>query len=207
MAALLGASEARCDDVYTVVVKKQEAKAQRRWSLAEWLETKEKIKLMDMWLALHTPSPFEFALSGDYRTGSGPGGNFTGWSASALAFATIFGLEAQFERAPQSRYHGLFHFRILGYSDQGTHITLQGGLRGIGGHRAPLAGVRTSLYLARFFGIEGLYRHYFESAGPERRYEAGAFIDFRYLRVYGGAYFEPLPVRSSGATLGTRFYF
>ncbi|MCM2279900.1 MAG: hypothetical protein NDJ89_17635 [Oligoflexia bacterium] len=210
-AAAVGAPAwVQADDVYTIVVKKQEAKAQKRWSLSEWLETKEKIRLMDMWLALHTPSPFEFSLGADYRTGNSPSGSFTGWSGSFAAYASIFGLEAQYEDSAARTFRGLFHLRIFGYSDQATQITLQTGLISRDGARAALAGVRTNIYLARFFGIEGLFRHVFESASGAslggKRFEAGAFIDFDFVRVTGSYFSEPSSALS-GASLGTRLYF
>src|SRR2546430_2360434 len=56
----------RADDIYTIVVKKQEEKAKTRWNISDWLETRDKMRLMDLWLAIHSPAPYEFFLSGAY---------------------------------------------------------------------------------------------------------------------------------------------
>jgi hypothetical protein len=202
-------SQALADDVYTVIVKKQEEKKLKRWSLSEWLETKEKMKLMDMWLALHTPSPFEFFINGEYQSPS------QGYALGMAAYASIVGLEVQREWISPPRTHALFHLRIFGFADQSTHITLQTGIRdearGDGAQpRSALFGARMSVYLLKYFGVEGLYRHYFETAGraSERRWEAGAFIDFNFVRVYGKYFNESSPLdHRQGPAIGMKFYF
>jgi hypothetical protein len=197
------ASPSYGDEVYTVIVKKQEKKELKKWTLAEWLATKEKMRLMDMWLALHTPSPYEFFIAGDYRHPSQYGGYFA-------AYASIVGLEYQREwvtGGPSTT--GLFHLRIFGYADQSTHITLQAGLRdpapGAPGHHA-LAGGRVSVFLLRYFGIEGLYRYNF-SPGNGQRWEAGAYIDFKFVRIYGKYISEDDAGPMKGSAFGTRIYF
>lgn len=205
---------AQADDVYTVIVKKQEEKKKARWSLSDWLETKEKIRLMDMWLALHTPSPFEFYTGLDYRTGSIAGSSDTGWGGEFAAYASIFGIGAQYESFQESRFHALFRVRIFGYHEQSTHIVLEGGLKQeIDGPRSPLMGAKLALYLHKYFGVEGLYRHYFDSASgsgaflpASNRFEGSAFIDFSFLRVYGTYFSEPISTRT-GSKFGLRFFF
>ncbi len=34
----------------------------KRWTLQEWLETKERNRMMDLWLAVNSPSPYEAML-------------------------------------------------------------------------------------------------------------------------------------------------
>jgi hypothetical protein len=213
-------SNASADDVYTVVVKKQEVKAKSRWTLSEWLETRDRMKLMDLWLALHSPSPYEFNLGGNYQLldQSAASQNNT-WEVFAGAFASIFGLEGRYEAGSLKRWFGIFNLRIFGYHDQGTNITLQGGVRGSESgsatYRNALAGVSLTIYLSRFFGVDGLFRYYFPST-PDgsgiiysgNRYQGGAFIDFKFLRVYGNYFIEGDGVLSMrGATLGTKIYF
>src|SRR5262245_4488691 len=104
-------TRAQADDVYTFVVKKQEEKAKRRWSLADWLDTLDRMRMMDLWLALHSPTPYEFFLSGAYvmpNNSSSPKGS----DLSFAAFASIFGLEGRRESIPTVRYHALFDLRI-----------------------------------------------------------------------------------------------
>jgi hypothetical protein len=216
---------ARADEVFTFIVKKQEKKAITRWSLTEWLETKERMKLMDMWLALHTPSPFEFFLGGEYQFDSLAGTSFNGTRFQLAAYASAFGLEVQREAWGDrgSRWLGLFHFRFFGYQAQGTNLTLEGGLKSEGSPRStsswrsPVVGLDMTLYIARYFGIEALLRRSFESTANDAgvklpastRWETGAFIDFSFVRVYGSYFSDAVsgPSDVTGAVAGTRIYF
>lgn len=49
--------------------KQQESREKTRWTLTQWLETKERIKAMDMWLQMMSEpkSPFQFSTSFWYR--------------------------------------------------------------------------------------------------------------------------------------------
>jgi hypothetical protein len=216
-------SRARADEVYTFVVKKQEEKVKTRWNLSDWLETRDKMRLMDLWLAIHSPTPYEFFLSGAYVIPS-ESGSSQGSDLAFAAYATIFGLEAKRESVPITRIHGIFDFRIFGYHDQSTNITLQAGVasRDIGGQsvRNALAGVRLDIYLARYFGIGGLYRHYYDSAPNSlfgsNRFEGQAFIDFQFLRLFGTYFSETTGASpasslvlgdSKGVNLGAKLYF
>lgn len=208
--ALTGRPALAAEDVYTVVIRKQEEKVQKRWTIADILETNKKIKLMDMWLALHSPSPFEFYLSGDYRSATEGGTAYTGWSGSFGAFASIAGLGVQYEKIRAARWAALFHLRIFGYHDQGPNLTLEAGLRETNDlgpvQRNAIAGGKMTVYFNRFFGLEGGYRHYFEPVAGQRL-EGGAFIDFRFVRVYGSAFTETSPVSRTGISAGTKIYF
>jgi hypothetical protein len=209
----------RADDVYTVVVKKQEIKQKNRWSLADWLETRDRMRLQDIWLAMHSPSPYEFYLGGNYQYSQTPAlGNSNTWEAFFAAYATIFGLEFRYESGIERRVFGIFNLRIFGFHDQSTNITLQGGVRETQNtafsFRNAFAGASITLYLARYFGIDGLYRYYIPSTPGVSgqvsgyRYQGGAFIDFRLIRVYGNYFYdEETHMTSSGATIGTKIYF
>jgi hypothetical protein len=197
------APAAHADEVYTFIVKKQEQKELKKWTLAEWLATKDRMRLMDMWLALHTPSPYEFFVSGDYQHPNQYGGAFA-------AYASLVGLEFQREWSEGGPANtGLFHLRIFGFADQSTHITLQAGVRdpspGSVPHHA-LAGARLAVFLLRYFGIEGLFRQNF-GPGTGQHYEGGAFIDFKFVRIFGKYFSEgDLPARK-GSAFGARIYF
>jgi hypothetical protein len=208
--ALATAVPAMADDVYTFVVKKQEEKKKTRWSLSEWLETRDRMQLMDLWLAMNSPSPYEFFIGGAYMAPSQAGAS-KGFELQAAAFATIFGLEFSRQSVPSTRTQGIFDLRIFGYHDQSTNITLQAGVAstdaGASSVRGALAGGRMDVYLAKYFGIGGLLRHYFDSTGGVpggNRYEGQAFIDFRFLRAYGTYYTES---GTNGVTVGARLYF
>src|SRR5690606_29986462 len=143
-----------------IIVKKQEEKVQSRWTLASWLETRDRMRLMDLWFALHAPSPYEFFIAGDYQITNTAPGSLRGRLAG---YVSIFGLEAQFEDT-LLRQHYIFHLRVFGYHAQSTNITLGGGVRreNDGGPYAnAFAEVDTTIYIAKYFGIEGLYRNYY----------------------------------------------
>lgn len=208
------------DDTYNFIVNKQEAKQKNRWSLSEWLDTRDRMRMMDLWLALHSPSPYEFYVAGLYRTGNlEAGGYYGGWNLTVAGYAYLFGVEFQRDWANTgNRSMGLVNFRIFGYHNQATNLTLQGGLQSDGGSGPALwngvAGAHMTLYLSKGFGVTGLYRHRFPRvtgiAASAWRGEVGAFIDFRFVRVLG-EYFTEVengnPAASfNGVQFGLRVY-
>jgi hypothetical protein len=190
----------QADDIITVVIKKEEEKRKTRWSLSEWLETRDKMRLMDLWLALHSPSPYEFFVGAE---GVFPSTSAQGALQSrvrAAAYASIFGFE--FSRdfggsATRAETQGQFNLRLLGYHAQGTNLTLFGGLRfqdAAGGSvRNGYTGTDLTFYISRFAGLQGQYRWNFgpvvnptalTASGAE--WNALGFVDFKFLRVFGG---------------------
>ena len=222
----LVAAPAHADDETVFIIKKQHEKELGRWSLEDWLETRDRMRLMDLWFALHTPSPYEFYFGGNYVWGPlGTGQWSSGWRGFVAAYASIFGLEVQREFSPGSpTWLALFHLRIFGLHAQATNLTLEGGARNVQGVLSswdPEVGVTLTLYLRKYFGIEGLYRHYFVSTiqGPSvpelgDRVEAGAFIDFSFCRIFAD-YFrnwqnvsgDTNTLITSGGELGTKIFF
>jgi hypothetical protein len=218
MLALMGATSARADDVYTITVRKQDDKAKNRWSLQDWLETRDKIRLMDLWLALHSPSPYEFFLDGENRFSDGlPGMPFSNWKTSFGAYASIFGIEGGRLFADRAESPLLLCLRIFGFHEQATNITLQGGtvLASDGsGFRNGVLGLRATFYLNRMAGVEGSFHHLFPStpndAGIERqgnRYSGGGFIEFSYLRLYAEYFTSTEAQYQPGFGTGLRFFF
>lgn len=214
-APALGQAESSGDDgVYTVIVKKQEQKKQQRWSLASWYETKEKIRLMDMWLALHTSySLYEFFIGGDTATlalrdpqGTTDSVERVIQRAEIGGYASIFGLQAQYIDLAQTEtgWDASFHFRLLGTAVQNTNLTLTYGIR----HRKEaastsefhnhFAGVSMTLYLHKVLGIEGLYKSYFPNTTKKDqtldggRTEVSLFLDYSLLRIYATWFEESL---------------
>lgn len=202
---------AHAEDVYTLIIRKQEKKEQSRWSLSQWLETRDRMRLMDLWLALNSLSPYEFFIGADYVSAEGLGAREGGMKISAAAYASIFGLGYERERLAELTTHQLaFNLRIFGYHVQGTNITLQGGLRYEDGFfgdtgRSTFAGVGTTIYLARHFGLEGVFRRYFQQ-NVGSRYQGGAFIDFRFVRV-GAHYFKDYSRSVDGIEGGLKLFF
>ncbi len=225
--ALLAPTTAQADDVYTIIVKKQEQKAKGRWSLAEWLDTRDKMRLMDLWLALHSPSPYEFFIGGDWRQeDSSALGKQMAVDVYAAAYASIFGLEVHKSFTSVDETLAQFNLRIFGYHAQGTNITGHAGLRfekKPDDLRNAFAGISANIYFTRFFGIEGLWRHHFTSVPGTTPYRVsgdhflgGAFIDFKFVRVYGNYFSKPETLDTgttsttrtrTGFSAGTRFYF
>lgn len=212
--------QCHADEAYTFIIKKQEAKEKNRWSLSDWLDTRDRMRVQDLWLAMHSPSPYEFYLGGNYQFNQVVGGpSFNPWEVSFVAFATIFGLEARYESGLNPKIFGIFDLRIFGLHDQATNLTLQVGLRNendpTGSYRNILAGASLTLYLARFFGISGLYRHFFPAQAPGYavslagdRFQGGAFLDFKFLRVFGDYFVDSeTQATTNGWVLGIRLYF
>ncbi len=215
------ARSALADDAYTFIIKKQDEKEKYRWNLADWLNTRDRMRVQDLWLALHSPSPFEFYLGGNLQFNQLiPGGSQGASEMFAGAFSSIFGLEGRYEMStPETRWFGIFNFRFFGYQDQSTNMTLQVGIRstddGYNIYRNALAGLSVTLYFSKYFGVEGLYRYYFLSTPIEsgvqyrgERIQGGGFIEFRFLRIFGGYIVDNESTSNmTGAQIGTKIYF
>lgn len=206
----------QADEVYTFVVKKQEEKKSTRWNLTDWLATRDRMRIQDLWLAKNLPNPYEFYLGGDYRFLSEPKDE-RDYRVVFAAYAKRFGLSIEKESEP-GRLNALLNFRLLGAHNQSTNLTVYGGMRSQSDpvtFRSGIAGVSLTLYLTKYFGVEGSFRHYL-SATPNadggkfsgNQAEANALIDFGFLRIYGGVLQQPLDAeRKNGYHLGTRLFF
>lgn len=195
------------------MVRKADEKYQSRWTLADWFETQRKTRLQDMWLAGNRGEDiYDFGFGGSFGTVSiFSNGSTTksdeveGRSAYVLAYATLVGIEARYwdfahsQAGSPEAEHGwrvALAVRLIGDSQQNTNLTLYGGSSyvqdGTGDiARAPFAGARATLYLTRAFGIDAAYDYRFATTtdlGAElegRRLEAGVFLDFAFLRLFG----------------------
>jgi hypothetical protein len=191
-------------DVYEVVVKKQEKKKSSRWTLQEWLATKERIRWMDLWLALHSSvNPFEFYLGAtrgqtEYSNDSNPGlEDFDSLQFHGAAYASITGLEAYMdqESGDDKRKGGQFNLRVFGNAHQSTHLNLFYGYEQwtiqSNDYERPYWGGQLQLYLTQFFGIRGNYRKFNEDESASgsfiegNKLKLGAFIDFAFFQVFG----------------------
>src|SRR4051812_10192033 len=84
--------------------QKAEKKATSRWTLQEWLEQKDRNRMMDLWLGMYSPSPYEFYVRGayqTYRTTYDPMSieekSYQSFSGGLGAYATIIGIEGGYE--------------------------------------------------------------------------------------------------------------
>lgn len=197
--------------------KSSEAKAAKRFSLQEWMEGKDRRAMMDMWLSINTPTPYEFMIGGTYsqytvntQVASTPTPTVTSLGKQSLsgemhAYATLVGVSAQYANNNEEGFNdmtGQFNLRIFGASTQATAITLHYGLRtrtaNDGGYRLnqQYPAVTLQIYLTKLFGIYGNYRYYFpitESYYGETNTDelnAGLFIEYGILRLFGNFYHE-----------------
>lgn len=205
------------DEVFTFVFEKQEQKSHYDWWLQDWLETQNKIRIMDLWLSLHSPSPYEFFVDGEYRAPTnGSTLPFNHGQLSAGAYATLVGLEAdQTLGAAQSETRVLAGLRVFGFSQQGTHLNLLGGLVNRAGQpestRSATVGTRLNLHIFRYAGLDASFYHDFPATpvptGSTNQYSLGAFIDFSALRVYGEYFSSSDPSSPTGFGTGIRLFF
>ncbi|MBI2712409.1 MAG: hypothetical protein HYX41_06085 [Bdellovibrio sp.] len=220
MGAVCSSPMASADDVYTFVIRKEEEKAKSRWSLADWLVTRDKMRLQDLWLAAHT-SQYEYFIGANYQIAQDVASQSysRNWEVFAGAYSTLVGLEFHYERADTSRMHWILDFRFFGRHDQGTNLTAQVGLVSVNPpgdtYRSAFLGGSMTFYIARYFGLEFLYRHYFPSTYNQQgmsfygdRYVGGGFIDFKFVRIYAD-YFADAGSGPpyTGLALGTKIYF
>jgi len=197
------------EDVFVVIMKKQEEKKATRWSLAEWLNTKNRMGLMDQWLALHSSSesPFEFSGGGDFanydlknKINDGSLPTTTSNKANRgrfAAYVSIVGLEGMYESSDEkyTAYSALLNLRLLGTSMQSTNINIQYGMRNLkfdlNEYQNYFYGGSLTLYMMDFFGLDALTRFYIgKRAGHGTRMsgnltELGGFIDISFIRIYG----------------------
>jgi hypothetical protein len=218
---LLAPALAKGADKFTFIFEKQEVKEKHRWSISDWLETRDRMRVQDLWLAMHLPSPYEFYVGGMYRTGNAAtNAVYQGWGFTAAAYAYVFGFEVQRDMPnADPRWLALGNFRLFGPYNQATNLTLQFGAKGENRGGIDLwnlvAGGHLTLYVAKPFGGTFLYRHAFSSAsgvpGESDRFEVGAFLDFRFLRLHVDYFSEVLTNDTSrsfrGLQFGTRLYF
>ncbi|MEZ0391856.1 MAG: hypothetical protein ACAH59_06555 [Pseudobdellovibrionaceae bacterium] len=221
--------------------QKAESKAGSRWTLQEWLEQKERNHMMDLWLAMYAPSPYEFYLKGSYHTfktkldpATVEEKEYQSYSGGLGAYATIIGIEGDYENNSQEKYNdlsGALNLRILGNAVQGTHLSLHYGLRTREGEDAtgsvvrfsnPYAGADLNLYLTKYFGLQGRYNQYLATEEVSlgtitgSRTEGGLFIDFGPVRVFGNWFSDMQKndkagvistIQRTGIQSGLKFFF
>lgn len=213
-----------------------------RWTLVDFLAQKQSIKLMDLWLSMNrSGSLFEASVGGGpvgyrYReTGGGvttANGNKTSQQYTLSMFVGFFGIEGEYEETNHDlkTYGGDVALRLLGDSQQGTHLTVKYGLqKREDSSNIPkeiwsnqFAQADLNLYIVSFFGIKGQYRHYLPDKSTQgtdlhgNRTTAGAFFDLGMLILYGDYFQEKLEYEKTtgittksreGFEYGAKFYF
>ncbi len=187
-----------------------EARAAKRFTLAEWLENKNRNSMMDMWLSLNTPSPYEFMVGGSLNqytvdfTGQ-PQLKKSSYDGEFSAYAKFVGLTAEYQNNVEESFHdetGIFNVRLFGHTLQGSNLTVHYGLRtrtdknGLYRLNQQFAAGTMQLYIMKYFGITGNYRHHFKvrenyyGDTEANTQNFGAFIEFGSLRLMGSFFKE-----------------
>lgn len=213
------------------------AREAKRFTLQEWLEGKERRNMMDMWLSINTPSPYEFVISGslqNYNLETTSAGLVTTEAKSVYtgdlsAYATFVGATLEHTNNQPENFSdltGIFNLRVFGNTVQGSHLTLHYGLRTRTAQNYRLnqafPGITLQIYLMKFFGIQGNYRDFgtftesFYGATTANEVTYGTFIEYGDLRIFGDIYKEQqtsvlntveTKYRRDGARLGLKFFF
>ena len=193
----------------------------KRWTLQEWLETKDRNRMMDLWLSMNSASPFEAMVGASYksylREVDTPKSqtSFNSVDGVVIAHAHIVGLTGEFENNTQENYTdltGMLNLRLFGESIQSTYLALHFGQRTRTytsfspqhDYKNQFGQVSLQLYLMKYFGIDGYHRIYIPGINDNQKEEmtgtlseAGIFIDFKALRVFGSAYRDVQTIRST----------
>ncbi|MGZ3745360.1 MAG: hypothetical protein ACXWRE_08685 [Pseudobdellovibrionaceae bacterium] len=195
--------------------QRAERRESSRWTLQEWMAQKDKIRMMDLWLSMNSPSPYELMLGISYNsynletTGSGITDSHTSYLGSFSAYAQFVGLTAEYENNVQEHFNdlnGIFNLRLLGNSIQGSYLAIHYGLHTrtqasgtptpAGRYSQQFSQASLQMYAIKNFGFDGLYRLYSPMSDSTlgnvkgNLTEAGAFIDFKNFRVFGTWYKE-----------------
>lgn len=189
------------------------AREAKRFTLQEWLENKDRRALMDMWLSINTPSPYEFIIGGalqNYNLDTSSAGVLASQSHSVIfgevsAYARYVGVTLEHANNRSEKFNdvtGIFNLRVFGNTAQGSHLTLHYGLRTRTADNASyrlnqtFPAVTLQIYIMKYFGIQGNYRSfgsvteafYGDTTADELNY--GLFIEYGDLRLFGDIYQE-----------------
>ncbi len=213
-----------------------EARAAKRFTLAEWLENKNRNSTMDMWLSMNSPSPYEFMLGGslnqyvvDY-TGQ-PQLKKSSYDGEFSAYARFVGLTGEYQNNTEESFHdetGIFNVRLFGHTLQGSNLTVHYGLRtrtnknGLYRLNQQFAAGTMQLYIMKYFGVTGNYRHHFKvrenyyGETEANTQNFGAFIEFGSLRLMGSFFQEnqesklntvKSKLKREGSKISLQFFF
>lgn len=206
--------------------QRQENKGTSRWTLADWMATRQKVALMDQWLALNSSANvIDFYLYGstgkyDYRdtsVGSEGENQKEVQNFKVGFFVTLLGMEGEYEAlADNSPIERAFvSLRLLGSSLQSTSLVLKGGQRKqesdvTGGLIANnIYGADLTLYLVKSFGLQGHYSVIAKAKDSEDNETSGsyflaqAFLEAKFLRVAGGYFEEALDIQMASSQHNT----
>lgn len=180
-----------------------------RWTLQEWLAQRDRNRMMDLWLSMNSPSPFEFALGGSYLSSATKIDNpaseekFDSYAGDLHAYAQFVGLTVEYANRTKENFSdlsGMLNIRLLGDSLQNSSLTVSFGQRSrsleIAGasvlQRNLFGQVGLQMYLSKYFGLDSHYRQYQTAADDATgddiggsQAQVGLFIDFKAVRIFG----------------------
>lgn len=204
-------SKAYADNFYLVVVKKQEKKMQSRWTLASWLETKNRMALMDQWLALNTTDTWLEVIL-DYSRGEFDQTLNEVDQDTKIKFnrhqlsiyLKFIGFEYDYYDYSDIKKESVIKLNLLllGSSVQSTSVRFFAGSRsftyeGYSKYSQLVHGASVSFYFLDFFGTELEYTKYNKTKSQDKLYsldgeklEYGAFLEISALRLYLNKYKE-----------------
>lgn len=201
--------------------KRAERRQSQRWTLQEWLAQRDRNRMMDLWLSMNSPSPYELMLGTSLNSyeleapAPDEPTKYSSFQGSFAAYAQFVGLSVEYENNTREDFNdlsGLFNLRLLGSSIQGSYLALHYGLRTRSQAtpqltlRQQFAQASLQMYVIKHFGFDGLYRKYLpltdETLGKVESdlTEAGAFIDFKNFRIFGSWYKEGQRTDLNGVT-------
>lgn len=204
------------------------ARETKKFTLIEWLDGKDRRTMADMWLAMHTPSPYEVIVGGSfyqYSLNYAANGVAAAEEKKSLyegefsAYARFIGITGIYANNTHENFNdtiGMFNLRLFGVTNQGSHLTFHYGLRTRVATdltyrlNQQFPGVTLDMYLMKYFGLEGHYRFYlpytedFYGTTTGDELNAGVFIEYGYLRLFGLWYVERQHSEKLGNTQDTR---
>lgn len=205
--------------------QKSSQKKTTRWTLEEWLAQKDRNRMMDLWLGMYAPSPYEFYLAIGQQdhllkdTGVSQTEQNQSLFGQIGAYATILGVTGEYQNNTLDKVSdtsGALNLRVAGNAVQGTHLIAFYGNRNRKMQRDQtdfylrqnFYGGDLNLYLNKWIGLSGRYLKFIEisdsvlgTIGGDQ-VEVGLFIDFENFRIEGRTFKEvqkEVPLNSSSA--------
>ncbi len=177
-----------------------------RWTLQDWMVQQDRNKMMDLWLAMNSPSPFEYMIGLSTNSWT----NTTRYENQSLylqAYAQMIGLRAELNNENQDSVKdtiSALELRLFGNSLQNSLLTIQAGQRTRefkNENNTPQAqqnftGLSAQLYLSKYFGLNADYlkfQSYEDKAVGKLNgsyQELRVFIDFDAVRIFGSQYVD-----------------
>ncbi len=207
---------------------KKTNKESTQWTLVDWMAQKNKMALLDQWLAFNRSANW-FELNLGTERGRLKLKNTDNSSVTTTInqdseryqmdlYLSIFNLYGEYEKTSDEvkegeNYGGALGLRLFGTSSQTTSLVARYGYQ----KRRDLTAQEEwetqygeghlQLYLIKAFGLQGQYRHYFpkkSNLGTEMsgyRATAGLFMEIVIFRIYANAFQEPLTYTAADGTV------